>query len=715
MARETQGLEDKLNGFRDAAQSLKLYRRAELTNDDDGKPLIEPLYVDPLPREHVFQTLLKPSTTFLIGRKGTGKSTVFQRCQHELRKRSDNISAYVDIKTLYESSLADPAILTQAKQDDGCLSADAIRRLQAHRSFLSALISEIKAEMRKRVESSFISKLKEGFSGSVEELFGELDQIINDANTARFENITGAKSAIKSDSVSRKHDDEASAGATLELSSVPKAGFHIDKVTRDSREAVTNENYSEILIRTFNIREFIERIESLLRNVGVRRLFVFIDDFSELPAETMEIAVDTLLAPLNNWSNEWIKFKVAAYPGRVYYGAIDRGKIDEVFLDPYDLYGGADVSAMEAKAIDFTKRLANARMSHFTSCEPVDFFESNVDAIWRTIFFATMGNPRTLGYMLYYLYESHVIYEKRIGVRAVQDAARRYYVEKIEPFFTMRKFWQASFEERSSMFGLKELLEKVVRRSRELRSYDSGIMSGISGRPPTSHFHIGADFERIFSTLELNFFVTKYYEMKDRDGQKVSIYCLNYGLCQKATISFGRPEWDRKYRLYYVERIFDYTSIIQAYIASNQEISCDACGDVFSFEQLDALKLYGMKCPKCLAGTCQVKNRSEQYKEILEQVEDALLLPETELNIVYALHSEDRPMFAGEIAGELDCSYQLIGRRGKNLDDRGLVERSRGESGRRTFELTDQANQAYFNAEAEEVVSLDEAPENDSD
>ena len=45
----------------------------------------------------------------------------------------------------------------------------------------------------------------------------------------------------------------------------------------------------------------------------------------------MQIVVDTILAPLNNWSDELIKFKVAGYPGRVYYGKIDKTKIDEIY------------------------------------------------------------------------------------------------------------------------------------------------------------------------------------------------------------------------------------------------------------------------------------------------------------------------------------------------------------------------------------------------
>lgn len=42
--------EAQLEGFHEAAQSLKLYRRAELEDPDNSASLIRELYVDPLPR-----------------------------------------------------------------------------------------------------------------------------------------------------------------------------------------------------------------------------------------------------------------------------------------------------------------------------------------------------------------------------------------------------------------------------------------------------------------------------------------------------------------------------------------------------------------------------------------------------------------------------------------------------------------------------------------
>ena len=92
----------QLNGFADAAQSLKLYRRAELIQEGGNRPIVEERYVDPLPDDQVLTTILRPNTTFVIGRKGTGKSTIFQRAQHAIRQQKNAASAYIDIKTVYE-------------------------------------------------------------------------------------------------------------------------------------------------------------------------------------------------------------------------------------------------------------------------------------------------------------------------------------------------------------------------------------------------------------------------------------------------------------------------------------------------------------------------------------------------------------------------------------------------------------------------------------
>lgn len=687
-----------MHSFQDAVQSLKLYRRADIQDPEGGAALIEELYVDPLPAEHVFQTALQPHTTYIIGRKGTGKSTIFQRLQVELRKSINKTSAYIDIKTVYEDAQVDPQLLARVQKMDSALPAETLERILLYKGFLIAVVMEVKNELRKRVQASPWESLKELITGSLAELFEGLDEIIEDANEERFVSVLGVYA------VDRRESDNGSDQTTLktdlnaELAKSPTISTHIEASQLNSRAHGTEVKLTDVLMRTFDMPELIRRLQDVLKTLGIRHLYILLDDFSELPQTAMQAVVDVLLVPLNNRSDEFVKFKIAAYPGRIYYGAVDKTKVDEIHLDMYRLYGGGDVGKMEESAVDFTRRLVASRVRHFCKLDPTEFIDDADGQVWQHLFYASMANPRSLGYLLHYLYESSLIRGRRIGVSAVQEAAARFYDEKIEPYFAIGKFLHESFEERSSIYSLKELLESLVNRARELRSHESEVIRKIHGRPPTSHFHVPIEHEPLFSTLELNFFITKYFEMTDRSARKVAIYALNYGLCAKYSIRFGRPVGEREFRLYFVERIFDFSPLVLSYMASNQEIMCKACEERFAHEQLQALILYGMTCPKCRAGIVEVTNLSRKYADTINAVNRELLLPATELGILQALHSEGSPLRAGEIAGELDVSYQLVGKRGKSLTERGLVSRTKAERGSRRFAITQMAESAYFSA-----------------
>ena len=67
-------------------------------------------------------------------------------------------------------------------------------------------------------------------------------------------------------------------------------------------------------------------------------------------------------------------------------------------------------------------------------------------------------------------------------------------------------------------------------------------------------------------------------------------------------------------------------------------------------------------------------------------------------------------MIASEIAGELDISYQLVGKRGLNLAQRRLVSRGVNEANRRVFEITEEARKDYFEGNAERALDLGPEP-----
>jgi hypothetical protein len=685
-----------LQAFHSAVQSLKLYRRADIESEK-GESLIEDLYVDPLPNDHVLQTMIRPNTTFIIGRKGTGKSTVFLRGQKALLSDGRFLCTYIDIKTVYESAQqVDGNTLDAVQSTNHSLTRNQVERLLLLRSFLHAVVRGIRDDIDDQLKTSFKARFAEFWTGSRAELLQDLNEFLADVETTKFVNIEGLRKEAVKTAGGHERTLSDSASGELTLTKDPGIKLGATSAVSETESSSQGSEYSAVLLRMIDIRALINRLRDVLTPLKVKHLVVFVDDFSELPLSAMQTVVDVLLAPLNNWSEELIKFKIAAYPGRIYYGAIDKSKVDEISLDLHSLYGQSNVSDMEEKGIEFTKRLVEKRLQYYGV--QVDAFiplRGRQD-YWRSLFFASLGNPRTLGYILFYIYESVLIYERRLTVRSIRDASRRYYEEKVESYFGIGRFLHETFGERSTIYSLKELLEALVSRARELRSYrGSSLFRELGGQPPTSHFHVAQGYDSLLSTLELNFFINRYYVMSDRDGRRVTVYCLNYGLCDKYSIEFGRPSGSRDYRLYYVERVFDYTPIVQHYIASNQEIRCLTCGSQFDHSKLDALKMFGMRCPSCAEGVCEVVNISRRYEPILRKVDENSLLPQTELGIIQTLGSQQSGMFAGEIAGELDVSPQLVGWRGKKLADRGLVER-RFVKSRRELELTQLAKEVYL-------------------
>ncbi|PWC03554.1 hypothetical protein DCE94_11000 [Agromyces badenianii] len=649
----------------------------------------------------MLETMLRPHTTFLIGRKGTGKSTVFQRAQFELRKKHNVATCYVDIKSVYESSRVDAEALASTTKYDGVLSGPAIERLWLNRDFFLAIIASIREEIEKKIKGSSVwSRLIERSAyASIKELFAELDDLLSDAKDAQFESVVGAVAQARKASNSTTSSSMAEVGTAVGARALGAEASLDARVSSEFGTADFHEvEQTEVLLRVFDLRKMIKQLRSLLTECGVSSLYVFLDDFSELPEPAMRVVVDALLAPLNNWSDELIKFKIAAYPGRIYFGAIDPTKVDEINLDLYSLYGAADLVAMEDKAVDFTRRLVLRRLDYFGAADLGQYVDSVNDDFWRQLFHASMANPRTLGYLLYFGYEEALIYGRRIGAGTIRDVARKYFEDKIQASFDMNRFLSESFKERSSIFSLKDLLEEIVDKARALRRSDASVFRDLGSRAPTSHFHVDTQMEGLLSSLELNFFVTKYYIMSDRDGRKVAVYALNYGLCQQQNIEFGRPAGTRekRYRQYYVERVFDYTPLMSSYLRHHQEIVCPSCDTRHDLDMLAALKTFGMMCPTCKGGPCQVVNLSKKYENALRDVEESSLLPQVELGILHSLATESSPLTASDVAGELDCSYQLVGKRVKNLDERGLVNRDQYEGGKRVYVTTPLAEAIYF-------------------
>ncbi|GAA4167990.1 hypothetical protein [Sphingobacterium ginsenosidimutans] len=702
-------LEKDKNNFFSATDSLKKYRRADLL-DERGNTLIQELYIDLLPNNQVFKSCLTDNTTFLIGRKGTGKSTIILRLENEYRKKKEYISCYLDTKTIFESAKSD---FTSFDYLANKLPQKSLDKYLIERAFIQSILSQIIKELNKQFQST-IDKIKGllGFDKTNEvqkKLEALLLSVENNEHLKSIELpiVTEVNRRLKSASETIV---ESRQNNTIELDVNKRnlggkiSAIDDDKSSNTNQDEWENE-FSQIFLKVFQIKSVINSVKDILAIINIKHLIIFLDDFSEIDESSLKRFVDVVLAPLNNWSEEFVKFKIAAYPSRIHFGDIDKGKVDIIDLDFYNLYSEFDRSTMEDRAIDFTKRLIESRIQHFSN-QPIEHFfdtkNESIEEYYKLIFQISMNVPRIIGYILFYCYQSNILYNNPINKRALEAASQRYYEKVIYSFFDTTTYSLISYDEKISSLQQAELLKIFTESLKDIRKrIVTGDLSGeayksTTTNPYTSHFYFPPIFEKFVKTLELNFFISKYNEMSDRDGSKVSVYSINYGLAEINNLRWGKPDGSA-YRKYFIARPFDFTKKVEDFLKESKKIVCinPNCTKSYPYEQLQFLEFNKMRCIECQSPV-KISSVSESISEDLNKIDKSKLLPKIEFSLLYELHKNEEPMYAREIAEELDASSNLIAARGRRLDDKyGYVKRvHNGQI--YAYSITEKAKKEYF-------------------
>ena len=535
----------------------------------------------------------------------------------------------------------------------------------------------------------------------------ELDSIFDDIEKTEYLDIE----VLKEKKIKFKAEQELSEEENIEDKLKLKAGYLGVSGEYTSKENVTikdtskkdiEDQYSEVLLKCFNPLLILKNIKSLLEKIGIKYVFICLDDFSEIDFPAMKVFVDVIIAPLNNWSEEYFKFKIAAYPGRLYLGDIDPQKIDQLRLDYYDLYQARTVSSVQQDAINSIRRLLELRVTYFCNQKIDYFFDTTkhpMDVYYKLIFDISSCVPRNIGWILWYAFQQSISKDKQINLSDLELASEKHFSDTIFPYFSMNMYMREPFGMKLEKYHLNELLINLVqsakRNKKEIAISDSKIFQSDKAKPPTSHFYINKNLEELLLPLELQFFITKYNEQKDQDSNELmSFYSLNYGLCMKEDLNYGRGA-DRKY---VIQRRFNYSDLIKSYIESAKQLVCDnqACKARFSLELMPNLKLFVMLCPTCRQGHCETQNVVVE----LHIADDSILLSEFDIQLLNSLHIES-PQYPSELAEELDCKYQKISKRAKKLKQNKLLQMEKrtldqniGE--RNYYSLSDLARATYF-------------------
>ena len=338
------------NKFFDAVESLKLYRRADLI-DEDGLNLLEELYTDLLPNDLILKKCLQEHTTYLVGRKGTGKSTIFLMLEKELRRKKGYLPCYIDIYTVYQAA---DSKLPKIDGIEEYLNSSDMQKYLIHRSFIQAVLIKIIEEVSNKFNSK-VDWLKSliGINGvqDVKECLDELKENIENNNILK--NIELPALSQVSGTIGKRSAVNKTNTAGVEFN-LEQQGILLNSENSTNDESEWEQNFSSIFLKVFQINDILTEIKKVLSILKIKHLYILLDDFSEIDDKALRVFVDVLLAPLNNWSEEFIKFKIAAYPNRIYYGKIDPSKVDTINLD-FSLYTTNFIGPFSYQAFSFLK------------------------------------------------------------------------------------------------------------------------------------------------------------------------------------------------------------------------------------------------------------------------------------------------------------------------------------------------------------------------
>lgn len=640
------------NRFLEFAESLKLVRKNRIEDFIEDKN-IDDIYTDLLPNNGVITKLNLPRTTILVGRKGTGKSTIFQKSQKDLISNRKCISIYIDVKSLYDNST--PEIPEEVKS----LSKELYKYL-LYSNLIKEIIIETKNRLDDFVKVSILKKIL-GFDldqiEKINEQLNEIEVSINDV----IKHIDG--SLIQTFKQTNQNDSSVTDNIALEISKDPKLSLS----NAESKISSVKTEFEKTLISYLDIKKsLISKLKEIKKILKIDHLYIFLDDFSEIDEEAQKIFMDWFIAPLNNLSDDFVKFKIAVYPNRFYYGKLDNSKIDEISLEFFDAFytfeKNADISKMEMLALDYTKRLLKKRLDVFFPDNHWErFFDIPENELFDILFSVSFNNPRKIGYILSYCYESCLIHNSKISLEAIEKAAHRYFNDITLKYFLANQYVIKPFEDKISNEHQYELLNNIVNRQKSNAA--STIRTRVLGKP-TNHFIVNQEISNLLDNLELNGFITTYNNTHDNHNQLSIIYSLDYGLCKRNSLNFTRAKND-KLLLYFSQSRFNMNVLISDYFNQTQLIRCNN-GHEFAYEMLDTLKRFRMRCPDCLddntSGICEVTLSSNEIREKLQSIENKRIKSFTyaEFQILDYLNTFKKVVSVNRISTNLDKSEATV-------------------------------------------------------
>ena len=618
--------------------------------DTDKLGLLAEYFVDYL---GYLPELLGSTDQLIVGRRGTGKTTLLYRALVECMKswepeyqgpaRLRTLGVYLDLDKC--NSLAG--------------AADDYERFE--RAFVSELCDAITEELHRswpalKNEPGLLSKIfRPRGARRQADVRAELERLVHVLTTGlpRFVD----KSAPVQ--ITRSNRQKASTTSGVELS-VPASG-NVDA----GASAGTAEEHEEFVetVRTettnyqLSILDLMRVISDLRAAAEIPNFIIFIDEFSAL-GQDHQLRFTTLLKRLLG-NHAGVVVKLCAITDNYTLGSslILQRDLFELSLDLnsfVERHGTLTGAMTELEQL--TEKIVTQRLSVYGAAAPSALFDSPSDA-YTELTRAAMGVPRTIGIVL-----------KQALSRAKQGSRPR--IRRGDLDYGIR---YASRAYLNQMIGASKngfaIPEHVATIWSELvgRASDERAKSAA----PASHFMALQKHDEKLRYLNMFFLVHLIEEGRTtkKESRSRHLYAFDYGLALDNNLGWGDDKnVIRQQRFVYD----DVLELFDSYYRSSGEATfkCPTCSTTFVESQLMVAGIRLDFCPK---------DRAKLHELASAGVGSGFT--EEEIKILGAIRSADLAdaLVARQVADDVGCYVQKVAKFGEKLDKEGIISRQRND------------------------------------
>lgn len=623
--------------------------------DIDKLTLLADYYVDYF---GYLPQILTESDQLLVGRRGTGKTTLLYRALVECMRSWDNnistcinprtLGIYVDLSKCQALETTEDGDFAQFEHAFVSEVCDAI--IEQMTRFWPELGKEPGLFMKlfKAAEAKQIQEVQSLLSRFAELLQSGLPRLVDRSGPVHIKE--GQKSTLtqKSDLQGGLKGKEPNLQGGLSDST--------EEVNSLERDYSTNTTYR------LTLADVLRLLGNLKEKAGLSAIYLFIDEYSAL-SDALQRRFSTLLRKmLGTHAGVFVKLCVIRDKYTLGSSIILQRDLFEISLDldSYVERSGTLNDAMDGLR-DQAEAIVTSRLKAYSCPPPTDLFDGLLEDTWINLSRAAMGVPRTLGIVLQQAFSRAQMNSKIGRIRKSDISYGIQYASKAY----LNQMLGASKDGVAIPQVVMDIYHALVERAQAERGKTKDPTDG------ASHFMVLPKHESMLKLLNMFFLVHLLTTGRTTKKEKVSrsLYCFDYGLCLDNNLGFASDKnIIRQQRFAYDEVLSPFERHFGIDSEPSYRCPTPGCGRTFKESSLFIAGEPIRFCPI---------HRSDLVLEGSGM--DSKGYTEEETKILGAMRSatKEDQMVARRIADDVGCHVQKVARFGEKLEREGLIQREK--------------------------------------